>query len=343
MTSLIQMAYILIDSRSQCTSPFLEEAMKKSHLFLLVSFLLIFTFPVFSQFQEVSPEELPNLVQSKVRLITDTGSSFQGEILLVDDQFIQLVDLNGQVITILSERVVEVLLIDPNLDKKSYFQDAASNRLIIIPTGFPMETGEFHIADQEIAAVTMSYGVNQHFSLWGGISIPGAIVSARYISSITDDTAISFGTFAGISWIEFTGMLIPYTIFSKGTPENNFTAGGGVLLNFTTTSFDFDAAVLVLGGKWVLSDTTAIVTENWIIWGEMDINNDSITPGWDPIPIVALPAVSFRVAGEKFSWDMGALLPILIQKTNGSYQVEGLGGDWAFIPVPLISLTYRID
>jgi len=315
-------------------------------LILIITLLLIITLPLSSQFQEVPLASLPDLIHSKIRLKTDTGATFQGEIFSVDSEFITLINHDGEVLTVLRERAVEVLVIDPTLDKKSYFQDAASNRLIVIPTGFPMETGEFHIADQEIAAVTMSYGVNQHFSLWGGISIPGAIVSARYITSITETTALSLGTFAGLSWIEFTGMLIPYAIFSSGTPENNFTAGAGALLNFTTTSFSFDAAVLVLGGKWVLSDTTAIVSENWFIWGEMGFDSDSTlitAPRWDPIPIVALPALTFRIAGEKFSWDIGAAIPILVQRYNGAYQVEGLGGEWAFIPVPILSLTYRID
>ncbi|MBI9104621.1 MAG: hypothetical protein JEY99_19550 [Spirochaetales bacterium] len=107
-----------------------------------------------------------------------------------------------------------------------------------------------------------------------------------------------------------------------------------------------DAAILVLGRKWVLSDTTAIVTENWIIWGKIsEYSNDYETSfkAWDFIPLAAVPGIAFRIAGEKFSWDIGAVLPLWVEKMSGQYYVEGLGGRNTFVPIPLISLTYRID
>lgn len=319
----------------------------RNHIYILI-ILLFFssaTF-LFSQFQEIALEDLPERTGSRVRLKTESGASFQGILYSVDDEFITIIDRDSRLVTILRDALIEAFIIDPNLDKKSYFQDSAANRLLVMPTGFPMETGEFHIADQEIAAVTMSYGVNQNFSLWGGISIPGALVSARFITEIGEKAAISLGSFAGLSWIEFTGLLIPYTIFSAGSPENNFTIGGGAAFSFDNASFALDAAILAIGGKTVLSDTTAIVTETWIIWGEMqnsDIAETETNGSWDFIPIIAVPGVAFRIAGEKFSWDIGAILPIIIEKQTGTYLVQGIAGEEGFIPIPLISLTYRID
>ncbi len=294
--------------------------------------------------------KLPSLAGSKVRIYTESGASFQGTLLSVSDERIEIADQNGQVVIILRSVIERVWEIDPTLDKRSYYQDAAANRLIVMPTGFPMETGEFHIADQEIAAVTMSYGVNRNFSLWGGISIPGAIVSARFIMGLGKQAALSLGSFAGLSWIEFAGLFIPYLVFSAGTPENNFTAGAGGLFTFTDNGFTINAAILCLGGKFVLSDSTALITENWIVWGKMPSYTDSpdsfFSEGqgdWDYMPVAACPGIAFRIADEILGWDIGAILPFRISILDGRYTVEGLGGVNIFIPIPVLSLTYRID
>ncbi|MBI9102096.1 MAG: hypothetical protein JEY99_06760 [Spirochaetales bacterium] len=320
--------------------------MKNIRSISIVLLLLICMVPVFGQFQEIMIEALPDMVGARVRVSTESDATFQGTLYSVTDEFILIQDRDGQILTIVKAVIIEVLLIDAGLDEKAYYQDSASNRLLVMPTGFPMEPGEFHIADQEIAAVTMSYGVNRNFSLWGGISLPGALVSARYIWSLGDRAALSVGSFAGISWMEFLGIIIPYTIFSVGEPEDNFTLGAGTAFTFDSDDFSLDAAILVLGRKWVLSDTTAIVTENWIIWGQITdygVDYETSSRAWDFVPWMIVPGVAFRIAGEKFSWDIGVVLPTWVERSSGEYYLEGLGGRGTFVPVPLISLTYRID
>ncbi len=323
----------------------------KNHFYFLF-IILIFTSiePLFGQFHDADIKKLSEYTGSQVRLRTESGATFQGILYSDDAEFVTIIDRDGQAVTILKEKLSEAWISDPGLDKKSYFQDSAANRLLVMPTGFPMEPEEFHIADQEIAAVTMSYGVNDNISLWGGISIPGALVSARYILQIGEKSAISVGSFAGLSWLEFLGLLIPYTVFSTGSPENNFTVGAGAVFGFDEASFELNAAILAIGGKTVLSDTTAIVTETWIIWGEMrnfpageSTEDIPYTSSWDYLPIAAVPGIAFRIAGEKFSWDIGAVLPLMAEKQEGKYHIEGIGGETGFIPIPLISLTYRID
>ncbi len=294
-------------------------------------------------------------INSSVRIRMASGATFQGILYEVNDQIIILIDKNGQLISLLKEQIEAIQLMDSDMDKKAYFQDSASNRLLIMPTGFPMETGEFHISDQEIAAVTMSYGMNENTSFWGGISIPGALVSARYTFQTGDRSALSLGSFAGVSWIEIMGLLLPYAVYSVGSPDRNFTLGTGVALGYDEEGIDTDGAVLAIGGKWPISDTTAVVTENWIVWGRMpdyinpyldaygDTDYERTNYKWDPLPLAIVPGIAFRIANEKFSWDIGAVLPILIFKEEGEYTVEGLGGENSFIPIPLLSFTYRID
>ena len=314
-------------------------------------FLFLIVLPVFGQFQEVDVNTLPSLIGNTVRVYTESKASFQGLLLAVTDERIEIADQNGQVKIILRSVIKRVIKVAPNLDKRSFYLDAASNRLIVMPTGFAMEPGEFHIADQEIAAVTASYGVSKNFSLWGGISIPGAIVSARFIMGLGEKATLSIGSFAGLSWINFTGLLIPYTVFSVGTPENNFTLGAGGLFTFTDSYFNLNGAILCLGGKIVLSDSTAIITENWIGWGGIPSYIGVSGPifggpvgSWDIIPYLVCPGIAFRIADEILSWDIGAILPFRIIILDNRYIFEGLfGGENVFIPLPVLSLTYRID
>jgi len=71
--------------------------------------------------------------------------------------------------------------------------------------------------------------------------------------------------------------------------------------------------------------------------------NNNENAAWEPIPMIIVTGIAFRIAGEKFSWNLGAILPLLFEKETGGYSIGGLGGDRGLIPIPLFSLTYRID
>lgn len=181
--------------------------------------------------------------------------------------------------------------------------------------------------------------MSKNISLWGGISPLGAVLSGRFIFSITESFAVTSGSFAGIEWVGATGapvsgMLMPYLISYWGEPNSNFTAGAAIAFSFSTaTGFDTLGFLAALARKIVLTATTVLVTENWIIWAERDNQ-------WDPIPSYAFLGLVFRIAGSRFSWDIGAILPMEISREG----ISGLGGGGApFIPLPWISMTYRIQ
>ena len=316
--------------------------------------------------------DLPALgrgIGKPMRIKTFQGGSFHGILRSVEDERIEIVTDDGQIILVDLASIASFLVIDTEITKETFFQDSASNRLIVMPTGFPMDTGEFHVADQEIIAVTMSYGLNEHASFWAGVSVPGFVFSGRYILSPAERFALSIGSFAGLAWLErpVTGALLPYLIASWGEPNNNFTAAVSPIVTFgfsKNTPFDLEGAVLALGGKMVLTSTTSLIFENWVMWLKRDIYDDSIDPvrrEWDAVPRFIFPAVVFRIAGQRLSWDIGAILPIAIEDsvfvpfedagpedeetgyyTNSNYRLGGLFDDILF-PLPILSVTYRID
>jgi hypothetical protein len=326
--------------------------------------------------------DLINYLDTPVRIETGQGGNFQGILRAVKDDWVEVVDRDGLILFIDIQSIETYIVFDQTVTKDTFFQDSASNRLIVMPTGFPMEPGEFHVADQEIAAVTMSYGLSEHISFWSGISIPGFLMNARYTASFTPTFAVSFGSFAGLSWIgnedgSHTAGIIPYCIASWGEPNNNITVGGGPLIVYdlgSNQSPELPGVIGVFGGKKVITATTSLIFENWIIWGERtkygsmepvanwyEVEDDSWGEGyWDFVPSMIFPAVCFRIASQRLSWDIGAVLPLQIANEeeviieadndeevqgyykNTKYRLEGFGGE-VILPIPILSITYRID
>ena len=201
---------------------------------------------------------------------------------------------------------------------------------------FPSSRENLHITTQEVVVITMSYGVTERLSAWGGISIPGAIANLRYSVQPMDRLAISFGSFAGMTWTSpRAGAVMPYAIASFGVPDRNFTAAAAFPFAVSEDDSPYAAgAFAAFGWKTIVSRTASIIVETWIFY-----NSDM--GRWREIDIVAIPAVAFRIAGGRFSWDIGVFLPTQLASLDTGYAFTGMGAG-PFIPLPILSLTYRL-
>ncbi len=304
-------------------------------LFLLMAISLAGAVLAQAAPERLAPGSLEAAVGQAVRLETKGGGSFQGSLFAVFPDRIELVDGEGQIVGIARRELASFEVLDPNKDAATYFQDAAMNRLIVMPTGFGMEAGALHVTSQEIVAVTASYGLAERFSLWGGISIPGALASLRYAAPLGDSAALSLGAFAGATWIEPVGVLLPYAICSLGRPNRNFTLGFGAPFTLSASApFHLAGLLGAIGGKIIVSRSASIVTETWIL---------ALSGGgaWDSLELLAVPAAVFRIAGGRLSWDLGALVPLTLSTREG-WSFGGLEGG-PVVPIPVISITYRIQ
>jgi hypothetical protein len=271
-------------------------------------------------------------VNESVRITTVGGGSFQGRLAAVLDDRLELINSDGQIIQIAIGQVERVEPVDVTDGRRALYQDAAANRLVVMPTGFPMEQGEFHVTDQEIVIVTASYGLAPSVSLWGGISFPGLVLSGRFSFTPTETVGLSAGAFIGAEWFEFTTAALPYALASFGSPNRNVTLGAAGIFTFfgnADTNY-FDGLVGAVGGRTVVTATAAVVMESWTIW----IRANDV--------IYFTPSAIFRIAGNRLSWDVGAVLPLSLDWSDGRTEFGGLF-DGTVIPVPLISVTYRID
>jgi hypothetical protein len=278
------------------------------------------------------------LVGRAVRVETDGGGIFQGTLVLADPERLELVQSDGQIVAVSRGQVRRLQEIPADKGVRAFYQDSASNRLIFAPTGFAMEPGELHITDTELVFVTASYGLNDYLSFWGGISPLGALASVRGILPLGGRFAVSAGAFVGLEWLlgltdqPVAGLLLPYLLASWGEPQNNLTVGTAWALTVDgANGVQSFGLVAVVGGKIVLTATTALVSENWLIWGERGEGT-----GWDAIPLCGFFGVAFRIAGGRLSWDIGAIMPLGF---DGG--VTGLAGG-PFVPLPWLSVTYRI-
>jgi len=284
-----------------------------------------------------APIEAEQLIGQPVRVETEGGGVFQGTLLTVTPERLELVEADGQILALSRAQVKRLREIPADEGVRGFYQDSASNRLMFIPTGFAMEPRELHITDTELVFVTASYGLNDYVSFWGGISPLGALASARGILPLGRSVAVSAGAFAGLEWVGIlgepvAGLFLPYLLVSWGEPENNLTLGASWAFAASPSGgFDSLGLVAVVGGKVVLTATTALLSENWLVWGEL-----SEGQGWEAAPLYGVFGLAFRIAGGRLSWDIGALMPLRL--AGG---VEGVF-DGSFLPLPWLSLTYRI-
>ena len=265
-----------------------------------------------------------------LRIRTEGGGDFRGLLYSVSEDRIEILDDEGRIVAIARSQLLSAT--EENR-REGYFQDAAENRLIVMPTAFGMDRGEFHVSNTEIAAFTASYGFGPHFTLWGGVSIPGALVNAKASLPLGDSGAVAVGGFGGYAWIGEVLIGLPYAILTIGTPEKHFDIAGGVSYVHDPALGDLWSAVWALGGKKPVSRTAAVVVESWFILGPPSVGDPAIL-------LSMLPAFVFRIASGRYSWDLGALLPFSWQ--SGGRGWGFIGESDVFIPFPIVSFTYRV-
>lgn len=278
------------------------------------------------------PESTPG---SLVTVRTAGGGMFRGTLFAIQPDRVELAGPEGVITPIARSSIIAMEQVRPDQDRAEYFLDSASNRLILMPTAYGMDPGEFHVAAQEIILITASYGITDRMSAWAAVSFPGAVANLRWSSHAAGPFAVSAGALAGLVWTDPAGLVMPYAIASFGHENRNITAGLGVPFAWWSGAAIQPVGIAAtLAGKIIVSPSSSVVTENWVVFP---------SEGWSDgqVEATVMPAAVFRIAGERFSWDIGAVVPLFVNRA-GRAIVEGLL-DSTVIPIPILSVTYRID
>ena len=202
--------------------------------------------------------------------------------------------------------------------------DPNYTRLLFAPTGRPLRRGDAYFFNHYVFFPGMAYGLTDHFSLAAGLSvIPGLGLSEQVLSLAprfglydSGDVALSAGVLYMKVADEGAGGMA-FVVGTKGSPDKSFTCGIGLgYIAEEGENVDFaEHPVLLLGGNIRLSESMALVSENWLITGE--------ELGLDQQPL----SLALRFLGSKIAVDAGAII-------IGEVLKEGF-------PIPWLSFVYN--
>ena len=202
--------------------------------------------------------------------------------------------------------------------------DPNYTRLMFAPTGRPLRRGDRYFFDYYVFFPGLAYGFTDRFGVAGGLSvIPGLGLTDQVLSLApklglyaSDDFALSAGVLYMNVAAEGAGGMA-FVVGTKGRADKSFTCGIGLgYIAEEGEAVDFaEHPVLLLGGNIRLSESLALVSENWLILGE-DI-------GIDQQPL----GLALRFFGPRIAVDAGAII-------IGEVIKEGF-------PIPWLSFVYN--
>ncbi len=296
--------------------------MSKNIILYLLLLLLISGF-----FCEAFAREV--VADSLISLELSDGSILRGTIVNEDADTVTMITSAGLKITMPKSTITSRSITRGRMvDGQFHRFDPNYTRLLFTPTGRPLGKGEGYITDYYVFFPGAAYGLTDHISVMGGISIlPGTglneqlfFVAPRYGVAFSEIFSLS----GGFLYMSIGGEASAGIAFATGTyglQEKCFTAGIGMGYTYAENEegkreFEFAKhPILVWGGNIRLSNSVSLVSENWIITGG---NFDFET---QPFSIAA------RFFGEHIAVDIGAIIMLEILR-------EGF-------PIPWLSFVYN--
>lgn len=204
--------------------------------------------------------------------------------------------------------------------------DPNYTRLMFAPTGRPLRRGDRYFFDYYVFFPGMAYGFSDRLGVAAGLSVvPGLGLSEQVLSVApkvglydSGDVALSMGVLYMNVADEGAGGMA-FVVGTKGSPDKSFTCGIGLgYIAEEGEDVDFtEHPVLLLGGNIRLSESMALVSENWLITGE-DL-------GLDQQPL----GLALRFFGPRIAVDAGVII-------IGEVLKEGF-------PIPWLSFVYNFD
>ncbi len=255
-----------------------------------------------------------------VSIFLTDGTELEGTIIQETETHVRIKTSAGLEVKIPRASIVAIRKARPG----AFFQhDPNYTRLMFAPTGRPLRRGDGYFYNHYIFFPGITYGLSEHFSLSGGVSVIPAVGLSDQILSVapkfglyaSDDVALS----AGLLYMRAIGGAggIAFVVGTKGSPDKSFTCGIG-LGYIAEEGEDVDFAehpILLIGGNIRLSKSMALVAENWIITGG-DAKLDQQPLG-----------LALRFFGPKIAVDVGAIIV-------GEVIEEGF-------PIPWLSFVYN--
>ena len=179
--------------------------------------------------------------------------------------------------------------------------DVNDTRLLFSPTGRPLRKGEGYFSDFELLFPGVAFGLTDHLSIAGGMSVIPTIgldEQAFYVApklgfQLSDRVAVAAGALYGAGPDdEVDDFGLAFGVATFGRPDKSLSLGVGVAAADLADGVD-PAAILMIGGAVTVSPRIALVSENWLFL------HDDFELGEQPI------GLAVRFLGDRLSADVG--------------------------------------
>jgi hypothetical protein len=201
-----------------------------------------------------------------------------------------------------------------------YHPDPSDNRLLLMPTGRSLHSGEVQFNAVELFFPHLAIGASDYFNIAVGgipfiISNGGTFIyyaSAKLTPLNRENAAVSLGgAMIGSSAAEsFVG--VAYAVGTFGNYQSSVTFGS--FLGFSKDEV-YNRPAFLLGGQTRTSKSVTLITENIFLFGN------------ETEDFLIFPSIGIRFSGEHIAADFGTYA--VIQK------------DSFFYPIPWIGLSYK--
>ena len=271
-----------------------------------------------------APSEIQIPPDSLVSISLRDGTTLKGWIIHQDDLSITAVTVGELEVKVPRRSVISIKPIRGRMVEGVFHRfDPNYSRLMFAPTGRTLRRGEGYFSDYYVFFPGISYGFTDHISMMAGVSVvPGVGLTEqlRYMAprigiQASDELALSAG--ALYVSVEDGSAGIAFAVASFGQQDKSFTAGLGLgYIKEEGEDFEFaEHPIIMLGGNVRLSNSTALVSENWLITGE------DFELSLQPF------AIAIRFFGDRLAVDVGMILV-------GKVLEEGF-------PIPWLSFVYN--
>ncbi|GAB3649630.1 hypothetical protein GCM10027594_24910 [Hymenobacter agri] len=163
----------------------------------------------------------------------------------------------------------------PTTGKSGYYDIGNGNRLFFAPTARNLREGEAVLQDVDVFLAGINYGVTDHLSMGGYISLfPGAELSNQFLAltpKLSYPISEKLYAGAGLLYVRIPtfdshgsgyGAGIGYGALTYGSADNNFTVGLGY--GFVEGKIG-STPMLQIGGQTRVSRLISLVSENYVV------------------------------------------------------------------------------
>ncbi|MEN9960576.1 MAG: hypothetical protein RL045_828 [Bacteroidota bacterium] len=273
---------------------------------LLIALALVLTFTAKAQDSTYVNLELKN------------GKSIRGLLLQKSEAEVSVATEDVGKITVAWSAIKSMNMISK--EEKDRFSNPQPTRYFFAPSAIPLKKGDKYYQNAVFLLNSFQVGMNDHFSLGGGVVIPFAFfITPKIGYQLSKNVHVGGGILFATSLIRDLnfGVGTVYGSFTYGSMEDNITLNAGlgaVKENTGMGSGDYNwkfanRPMFTLSGMTRISKRAMLITENWIF----STNTSNYSNNGQFLNSVTeyngILSAGVRILGERYAFDVGFLTP----------------------------------